>query len=436
MTSELYASILDAPQDDAPRLVYADHLTERGDPRGEFITVQCAVARLTRERKRHTAEYRAAKKRSDSLFAFHQREWFDRVIGLARWEKKVTRGFITHASISAKALQVRWDRFGRMPLEEVVFHRRLTDLEYGPMGCPEIGRLAWLMREPRGQRLRVVGLNTNTGSTEYDPRVLATALAAVTDDEETLSWPEGEWPDPRLLPAMRTLRDPSAPVRASFIHERPAELDHLEVVALRVASEEAIAFLDRPNLPHLRDLTLGAFGQRPRFDPSVVAHLVRSSVLSTLTTLKVDATLDETLVRALDERAPDLEALDVTCGATNGGLRAFATSKLPERLRSLELGYSLDAVSALPLAKAPFRRLETLSLAGFSLDDETGKAFAENPAFASVVDLSLGHHPSNATVAAIAASPHWAGTIAPFFGRREDGDDRRRELISARWGYY
>ena len=36
-----------APHDAAPRLVYADWLDERGDPRGEFIRVQVAVARMS-----------------------------------------------------------------------------------------------------------------------------------------------------------------------------------------------------------------------------------------------------------------------------------------------------------------------------------------------------------------------------------------------------
>jgi uncharacterized protein (TIGR02996 family) len=37
--------ILAHPFDDGPRLVYADRLDERGDPRGEFIRVQCEIAR-------------------------------------------------------------------------------------------------------------------------------------------------------------------------------------------------------------------------------------------------------------------------------------------------------------------------------------------------------------------------------------------------------
>ena len=35
-------AIIENPDDDAPRLLYADWLEERGDPRGEFIRVQCA----------------------------------------------------------------------------------------------------------------------------------------------------------------------------------------------------------------------------------------------------------------------------------------------------------------------------------------------------------------------------------------------------------
>src|SRR2546422_761256 len=35
------------PDDDGPRLVYADWLDERGDPRGEFIRVQCGLAKLS-----------------------------------------------------------------------------------------------------------------------------------------------------------------------------------------------------------------------------------------------------------------------------------------------------------------------------------------------------------------------------------------------------
>jgi uncharacterized protein (TIGR02996 family) len=36
-------AILASPHDDAPRLIYADWLEERGDPRGEYIRLLCAL---------------------------------------------------------------------------------------------------------------------------------------------------------------------------------------------------------------------------------------------------------------------------------------------------------------------------------------------------------------------------------------------------------
>ena len=43
----LYRAILDQPDDDAPRLIWADWLDEHGDPdRAEFVRLQCEWANL------------------------------------------------------------------------------------------------------------------------------------------------------------------------------------------------------------------------------------------------------------------------------------------------------------------------------------------------------------------------------------------------------
>ena len=42
-------AITENPDDDALRLVYADWLEERGNPRGEFIRLQCALERMSQE---------------------------------------------------------------------------------------------------------------------------------------------------------------------------------------------------------------------------------------------------------------------------------------------------------------------------------------------------------------------------------------------------
>jgi uncharacterized protein (TIGR02996 family) len=50
------AAVLEAPEDEAPRLVYADWLQQRNDPRGEFIAVQCEIARLAQLAKKEQEE--------------------------------------------------------------------------------------------------------------------------------------------------------------------------------------------------------------------------------------------------------------------------------------------------------------------------------------------------------------------------------------------
>src|SRR5262245_37162751 len=75
-------AILKAPDDDAPRLIYADWLEERGDPRGEFIRIQCELARMS-----EGGQYRAALvEREKKLLAENEEEWLGplRRLGLER----------------------------------------------------------------------------------------------------------------------------------------------------------------------------------------------------------------------------------------------------------------------------------------------------------------------------------------------------------------
>ncbi len=64
---ELLAAVYDAPKDDAPRMIYADWLLERGDPRGEFIVLQ-----LEKTRRALTAQEQAQEK---LLIERHATRW-------------------------------------------------------------------------------------------------------------------------------------------------------------------------------------------------------------------------------------------------------------------------------------------------------------------------------------------------------------------------
>src|SRR5436853_136302 len=100
---QLFAAIVDDPDDDDPRLVYADLLHEQGDPRGEFIQVQCALAKDPGNRNARIAE--------NKLLSEHGVRWREEIKdrlpidALGALELELRRGFVDHATIGAPALR-------------------------------------------------------------------------------------------------------------------------------------------------------------------------------------------------------------------------------------------------------------------------------------------------------------------------------------------
>jgi uncharacterized protein (TIGR02996 family) len=80
------AAIVRRPDDDLPRLVYADYLDERGDgPRAEFIRLQCAAARGDTALPSRVAE----------LEDEHREEWLA-ALGPGVYHAEFRRGFPEH----------------------------------------------------------------------------------------------------------------------------------------------------------------------------------------------------------------------------------------------------------------------------------------------------------------------------------------------------
>ncbi len=105
---DLLAECLANPDDDAPRLVYADALLEADDPRGEFIQLQL------RDARGELSELEA--RRMASLQRKHEKTWLGdlaRVTKLRRWE----RGFLVEAELlqGASADPATWKRVARDP---------------------------------------------------------------------------------------------------------------------------------------------------------------------------------------------------------------------------------------------------------------------------------------------------------------------------------
>jgi uncharacterized protein (TIGR02996 family) len=122
----LYAAILAHPDEDTPRLAYADHIEEQGDSaRAEFIRLQCRLAAANEWDDGHTA----ADVRCRRLLAEHP-EWH-KELGFGDpncWsgEPRFRRGFMEHTGFSPDWFRSNFESmFRKIPL-------RSTALRVGP----------------------------------------------------------------------------------------------------------------------------------------------------------------------------------------------------------------------------------------------------------------------------------------------------------------
>jgi type IV pilus assembly protein PilB len=99
MTDDVFLGAIYAePDDDAHRLAYADWLEERGDPRGEFIHVQCWLARMDDG----DPHYSRLREREQELLDQHREEWLGELRSLAR-QSTFRRGFLDEVALEPRA---------------------------------------------------------------------------------------------------------------------------------------------------------------------------------------------------------------------------------------------------------------------------------------------------------------------------------------------
>src|SRR5688572_4626752 len=98
--------IIAHPEDDAPRLIYADWLDEHGLPaRAEFIRLQCRSAALSPT----DPEFAELKRRERALLAKHKKQWAGEIVKRV-WRMEWSRGFVEDASLNGPAILEHWDR--------------------------------------------------------------------------------------------------------------------------------------------------------------------------------------------------------------------------------------------------------------------------------------------------------------------------------------
>lgn len=372
-------AIVARPDDDTPRLIYADWLEERGDPRGAFVRAQCALERLSADDPRRPA----LEDEADDLLAAHGEEWAAPLRGVARgW--RFRRGFVEHVEADGETFLSRAEAwFAAFPLRDVCLRlppRLMPDLA----ACPYLKRveslafhghflldrdLRMLLASPHLDRLTALDLRGHGIETAGVRALVASALM----------------PQLRVLDLRQNRAVGDHAVRALAAASSAAGLHTLDLSHTNVTAHGVGDLFGSACLTGLRELDVGAFNA---YGPGELAdRLVESPVRGNLTALGLGNHL----------MGPGLL------------WRLLAVSGR-ERLARLDLsGCGLDARSAEPIAAVPGGRLAVLNLNRNRLGPLGLQALAESPRLASLTDLRLAWNDVKDTGAkALAASPHLA----------------------------
>jgi uncharacterized protein (TIGR02996 family) len=128
---EFLNAVLASPEDDGPRLAYADWLSNRGDPRGEFIRIQCQLTRMAaaesidvdRNYLRPTKDKVRLQLDEErfQLWCQYEKEWTEPLRELRCIDCTFQRGFVMGVEIGVKDFLEHGDELRhRAPVEHVV----------------------------------------------------------------------------------------------------------------------------------------------------------------------------------------------------------------------------------------------------------------------------------------------------------------------------
>jgi carbon storage regulator CsrA len=163
-------AVLETPDDEGIRLIFADWLEERGDPWGEFIRVQCRLAGLPAKDERR----RDLQARERALWAEHGEKWrsyLPPVLRSSAFERGFVESvhlhvadFLVHAeeifaAAPVRRLRVRWQN-SVAALVASGFLARLTELDLGGVAITD-NDVTLLAASPHVASLRCLVLRNN-----------------------------------------------------------------------------------------------------------------------------------------------------------------------------------------------------------------------------------------------------------------------------------
>lgn len=378
----LLAAIAASPDEDAPRLVYADFLNGKGDPRGEFITLQCRLSAARDDdarRKLRIAE--------NKLLAAHEDTWTAAFFAVAkstphrRVKVLFHRGFLEEATLPIEALDDLEPLFEVAPL----LRRLRFDSPFFTGQTQTPPTLAGRLSSPKLRGLRSLDLRIPAGgdaaAVELAQCKHLTGLRSL--HLEATAWPLADSPMPIFSGPPETHLFTATGARALASAPHLTGVRRLELAGNALAGPGVKALLDGA----WRLESLDVSGNK--LDDLALAALSTSPALA------------------------KLEHLAIGGGSfSEAALRSFAKSKNLASLTSLDLRHSMLGPRGLRafLEALALPKLTALSLEATGLGDEGVVALAKSPAVRQLSSLELGDNKVTQTgVFALADSPNLTG---------------------------
>jgi uncharacterized protein (TIGR02996 family) len=405
----LFRAIIDQPEDDVPRLVYADWLDEHGEPdRAAFIRAQCELARLPLEDER-ASELTA---RSLRLLTRHVRAWQ----GDNARHSRFHRGLVEELYWCDPCSLVEH-------IEELFANHPIRDVEL--CGQPDKGWGRPLANRPELARIETLRLtHSRSGWLQFDD-VLALLRSPHLGRVTTLDLSGGDgghrYGHRRFNEIIRTRRGQLLPALRN--------LRRLSLNGLRLTDESVQALIESPLAQTLTHLDLSD-NDESAHDAGITIAGLRALVGSPLWARLEELNLGQLYLR-------DPEASEVVVSALPGSrirrlglgaflyhehrggghlIRALNRASSWGEVRELNLSWNaLEAAEVRRLARCPaLGQVARLDFGGMGIDDAGIAALAASPFLRGLRHLRVEDQAdriTGAAVEALAASKHLTGLV-------------------------
>jgi uncharacterized protein (TIGR02996 family) len=463
MHDAFLSDILASPEDDTPRLVYADWLEENGDPdRAEFIRAQITLAKGTLKGDAR----RKLEARAKELESAHKKAWLGAAAGLAGTVVFFNRGF-------GGACQMRLEGGGRSLKDHaarLLERHPITSIDF--FNTP-LRRIRPFLLHPGAARLRILEASADEGPLgpglarllAQSPHIQQLENLNIQDQQIGEAGLEamlraGKFSHLRVLNiaanglapdgAAMLAAGPLGPLHELWIDENPiggvgmqaladspalAGLRELHLSSTGIGDEGAAAIASSPHLANLQELDFHTAGLRDEGAIALgasrslrrlakltltyntigvrgAAGLAAGPLLNTVRELWLIAVPlgpDGMAALANSGKLTKLEYLSIAeNGLGDAGGEALARGHFPA-LRKLYCRHNqLGDAAVRALMSASFlRRLRELELPDNPLTDESARLIANQPALGGLRGLNLSNNRfTDEGAFALAASPH------------------------------